>query len=77
MDFTYDEQQLMAIYYRGTREATIVALTEMKSYLGENDDDLRVITDSALDKLTRITDAEFDMLDLIPDFGEDGETDAG
>ena len=78
MDFTYDEMQLMALYNRGTREATIAALTEMKGYLDADDADLKVITDSTLDKLGKITDEDFAALDLTPDFSdEDGETDAG
>ena len=78
MDFTYDEMQLMALYNRGTREATIAALTEMKGYLGADDADLKVITDSTLDKLGKIADDDFAALDLTPDFSdEDGETDAG
>ena len=75
---TYDEQQLMAIYNGGTREATIMALEEMRPHLGAEDADLRALTDSVLEKLANMTDAEYDELDLTVDFdGEDGETDAG
>ena len=78
MKFTYGETQLMAIYNGGTREATIAALTEMKGYLGADDADLRALTETVLDKLANMTDAEYDELDLTVDFGgEDGETDAG
>ena len=77
MDFTYDEQQLMAIYNGGTREETIAALEQMRPHLGAgaDDADLLALTDSALEKLSHMTDEEFDKLDLTPDFG--GEEDAG
>ena len=75
---TYDEQQLMAIYDGGTREATIAALEEMKPHLEAEDTDLRALTDSVLEKLATMTDAEYAELDLTVDFGgEDGGTDAG
>ena len=78
MKFTYEETQLMALYNRGTREDTIAALTEMKGYLGADDADLKALTDSVLEKLANMTDAEYAELDLTVDFGgEDGETDAG
>ena len=46
----------------------IAALTEMRGYLEPDEDELRTLTDSALSKLGRMTDAEFAALDLFPDF---------
>ena len=40
----------MALYNRGTREATIAALEEMKPHLEADDADLKALTDSTLDK---------------------------
>ena len=66
---TYEEQQLMALYNSaGTRTGLIHELTEMRTYLSDEDADLVELTDSALSKLEAMTDVEFDSLDLIPDF---------
>lgn len=68
---TYEEQQLMSLYNTGTRQGLIDALTEMRGYLAADETELRELTDSAISKLTRMTDAEYDALDLIPDFTEE------
>ena len=76
-NLTYEEQQLMALYNSaGTRTGLIHELTEMRSYLSDEDVELRRLTDSALFKLEAMTDEEFAALDLIPDFlpeEQDGE----
>lgn len=68
MDFTFEEMQLMALYSPGTRTGLIYALTEMRSYLDADENELRDLTDSTLAKLNRMCDAEYDALDLIPEF---------
>ena len=68
MQFTYEEQQLMSIYNPGTRLGMIQALVEMRSYLDKDEQELRDLTDSAIAKLNTISDAEFEALDLAPDF---------
>lgn len=67
-DFTFDEQQLMSIYNPGSRMGLIKALSEMRTYLDKNEQELKDLTDSAISKLNTITDAEFGALDLAPDF---------
>ena len=68
MNFTHDEINLMAIYNTGSRAGFIEELTAMRGYLEEDETELRELTDSVIAKLKHITDAEFDMLDLFPDF---------
>ena len=68
MSFTHDEINLMAIYNTGSRAGLIEELTAMRGYLEEDETELRELTDSVIAKLKHITDAEFDMLDLFPDF---------
>lgn len=68
MNITFDEQQLMSLYNPGTREGLITALTEMRGYLAADEAELRELTDSAIAKLNGMTDAEFEALDLFPDF---------
>lgn len=70
MNITYEEQQLMSLYNTGTRQGLIDALTEMRGYLAADETELRELTDSAISKLNRMTDAEYDELDLFPDFEE-------
>lgn len=72
-NFTIDEINLMCIYNTGIREGLIAKLTEMRSYLGVDEKELLSLTDSALDKLRRMTDAEHEILDLFPDFDDEAE----
>ena len=70
-NFTYEEVNLMALYNTGNRERLmrlIEVLTEMRSYLTWSEAELRDLTDSTLDKLAGMSDAEFDALELYPDF---------
>lgn len=67
-NFTYEEQQLMSIYNPGSRLGLIQALNEMRTYLEDDEQELKDLTDSAIAKLNTITDAQFETLDLAPDF---------
>ena len=62
MNFTNDEMNLMCIYQTGDRQGLISALTEMRGYLDEDEAELRELTDSALQKLSEITDEDFCLL---------------
>ena len=67
--FTNDEMNLMCIYNRdGSRKGMISALKSMRQYLGEDDEELQALTDSTLQKLGRISDDEYEALELVPDF---------
>lgn len=70
MDFTKDELSLIGIYNAGSRKETIAALIEMQQYLEDDEADLRELTDNAVNKLEKISDERFELLDLIPDFDE-------
>ena len=70
-DFTFEEQQLMSIYNPGSRLGLNHALVEMRTYLDEDEQELKKLTDGAIAKLNLMTDAEFATLDLIPDFDEE------
>ena len=62
MNFTNDEMNLMCIYNTGSRESLMRELREMRGYIGADQ------TDSALQKLGKISDEEFTKLELFPDF---------
>lgn len=73
-EFTFEEMNLMCIYNGSggdTRSGLIGTLAEMRGYLEPDEAELRDLTDSALAKLKNMSDAEFDALDLYPDFGEE------
>ncbi|WP_308543703.1 transposon-transfer assisting family protein [uncultured Oscillibacter sp.] len=69
-NFTFEEINLMCIYNTGSRTGLIEALTEMRGHLEPDETELRELTDSALDKLQAMSDAEFAELELFPDFDE-------
>ena len=55
--FTFEERNLVCIYNTG-----------MKTYLQEDEEELRALTDSVIGKLTVMTDDAFSELELYPDF---------
>lgn len=69
-NFTQDEINLMCIYNTGTKDGLMDALTAMREYLEPEETELRGLTDSALDKLERISEEEYAALELYPDFDE-------
>ena len=67
-NFTFEETNLLCIYNTGSRTGLIDALTEMRGELSPEEAELRKLTDSALEKLQAMSDAEFAELELYPDF---------
>ena len=69
MNFTNDEMNLMCIYSaEGKRTELMEKLTEMKRHLESDEAELLTLTDSTLEKLAELSDAEFEALELIPEF---------
>ena len=68
--FTWEETTRMGftISGAGPRQELIEALTEMRGYLGADETELLELTDSALKKLSAMTDEAFAELELYPDF---------
>lgn len=71
MTFTNDELNLMCIYDTGTRTGLLEALTTMKEVLEPEETELREMTDSVIEKLSAMTDAEYAELELFPDFDKE------
>lgn len=69
-NFTFEEMNLMCIYNTDSRTGLMEALTEMRGELSPEETELRDLADSALKKLRTMSDAEFDELELYPDFDE-------
>ena len=76
MNFSNDEMNLMCIYDTGTRTGLIKALTEMRGELGADEADLRRLTDSTIEKLSAMTDEEYETVELYPDFDNEEDVDA-
>lgn len=76
MEFTKDELTLISIYDSAVRKGTIVTLKDMKKYLSVDETELNDLTNSAIEKLEKITDEEYEALDLFPDFEEMEDADA-
>ena len=64
MNITFEERQLMSLYNTGTRTGLIAALEEMRGYLAADETELRELTDSAIAKLRRMSDA--DIRTMLP-----------
>ena len=71
MIFTNDEMNLMCIYDTGTRTGLIDAMSEMKKELAEGENELRDMTNSAIDKLKAMTDEEYGEMEFYPDFDDE------
>ena len=75
-DFTFEESTLMSIYTDGTREGTLQALREMRGYLQADETDLQELTDSSIEKLEKLSDEDFQKLDLFFEFDGTEDEDA-
>lgn len=69
-EFTFEETNLMCIYNTGSREGLITALEEMQEHLEADETELKRLMVSTLAKLRKMTDEEFNQLELYPDFDE-------
>ncbi len=69
--FTYEEINLMCIYDISSRKGLISELAKMKKYIEPDEADMLEMTDSAIRKLERISDEEFECLELFADFEEE------
>ena len=76
MDFTNDEMNLMCIYDTGNRTGLINALSEMRKELSTDEIELRELTDSTLNKLSAMTEEDYEQLELYPDFDDEEDADA-
>lgn len=68
--FTHDEINLLCIYNTGTIGGMRDALVAMREYLEPGETELQELTDSVLKKLATMSDEEYALLELYPDFDE-------
>ena len=71
---TFDEQEFLALYNSsGTRQGLIDALEEMRPHISAEEAELKVLTNSCIEQLNAMTDAEYLNLDLDSVLDADGE----
>ena len=71
MNFTNDELNLMCIYDTGSRMGLIEALSTMREQLEADETELLQMTNSAIKKLRSMSDEDYAVLELFPDFNEE------
>ena len=64
--FTLAETNLMVIYSTGTRLGLLAEISNMLTFVSDDEAELRQMTVSVMHKLRQITDEDFDALDLEP-----------
>ena len=65
--FSIEELNLMCIYDTGTRSGLIAGLEKISLELAPEDEELSELIQSALMKLTAMSDEEYGELILVPD----------
>lgn len=66
--FTHDEINLMCIYDTGSRTGLMDELHHTASFLSKEDVELSALVQGTIAKLRNMTDAQYDLLKLYPDF---------
>lgn len=69
--FSIEELNLMCIYNTGTRVGLIAGLEKIALELAPEDAELSDLVQSALKKLTAMSDQEYGELILVPDYKEE------
>ena len=67
MNFNHEELMLMMLYNTGTRLGIIHELRLMQCYLMRDETALRELSEGVIERLKRLTDAEFAELEIPPD----------
>ena len=68
-----EELNLMCIYDTGTRSGLIAGLEKIALELAPDDAELSELIQSALKKLTAMSDQEYGELILVPDYKEEDD----
>ena len=71
--FNIEELNLMCIYDTGTRSGLIAGLEKIALELAPDDAELSELIQSALKKLTAMSDQEYGELILVPDYKEEDD----
>lgn len=68
--FTVEETNLICIYNTGLRTGLLSELIQMQTHLEQDETELLELTQSVMDKLSAMSDDEFDSIttELVADF---------
>lgn len=66
--FTADERTLLALYLEDTKAQTEENISNMQKELTSAEKDLFLLAEDVLEKLSSLTEEEFQQLDLFSDF---------
>ena len=66
--FTSDERTLLALYLEDTKAQTEENISQMQKELTSAEKDLFVLAKEVLEKLSSLTEEDFQKLDLFSDF---------
>ena len=66
--FTADERTLLALYLEDTKAQTEENISQMQKELTSAEKELFLLTEEVLEKLSSLTEEEFQKLDLFSDF---------
>lgn len=66
--FTADERTLLALYLEDTKAQTEENISNMQKELTSAEKELFLLAEDVLEKLSSLTEIEFQMLDLFSDF---------
>ena len=66
--FTSDERTLLALYLEDTKAQTEENISQMQKELTSAEKELFLLAEDVLEKLSSLTEEEFQKLDLFSDF---------
>lgn len=66
--FTNEERTLLVLYLEDTREKTMENISEMQKELTSAEKELFLLAEDVREKLSFLTEEEFQTLDLFSDF---------
>ena len=66
--FTADERTLLALYLEDTKAQTEENISQMQKELTSAEKELFLLAEDVLEKLSSLTEEEFQQLDLFSDF---------
>ena len=66
--FTADERTLLALYLEDTKAQTEENISRIQKELTSTEKDLFLLAEEVLEKLSSLTEEEFQKLDLFSDF---------
>lgn len=66
--FTADERTLLALYLEDTKAQTEENISDMQKELTSAEKELFLLAENVLEKLSSLTEEEFQALDLFSDF---------